>query len=114
MKPNRAGLLDAVLSLGVLAFMLILLPLLTGCNELKDWRDSQIKMSHDMVNAGKLIPPDPPISIPSKITNQLPWHPEFVAMNFTAEHGDVFITALSPDDTLKTCKWMFKACKGIA
>ena len=85
---------------------MMVLPLLGSCNELKDWRDSQIKTSHDLVNAGKVSPPATPINVPSKITSQLPWNSGFIVTAYTLGDEDVEIAVISPDDTRETCKWM--------
>ncbi len=105
-KPSRLRNIQMKHYSWVVALVLIVLPLLGSCNELAEWRDNQIKTSHDLVNANKLIPPDPPITIPSKIANQLPWKADFVAITYSAERGEVLITALAPEDTLITTKWM--------
>lgn len=86
--------------------LLLLLPWLASCNELKDWRDSQIRQSHSAASAGKLIAPAQPISIPASITKELPWDPGFVVVTFHESREGVAITALSPWDTLQTSKWM--------
>ena len=103
---SNTGRTKAVVGLGRLGLLLVVCALSVACNELKDWRNSQIQQSHSAASAGKLAAPAQVINVPTSLTNKLPWDPRFEVVSYSDTGGQFTLTAISPWNTLQTTKWM--------
>ena len=85
-----------------------LLLCLPGCQELADWRDAQIKTSHEIGEGSKITVPDPPIQIPDKLYGELPLEAEFTILSYNSngQSKDVTLAALINQELSDASMWL--------
>ena len=91
-----------------LLIMCFVLCLCSGCPRMQQLRDRQIATSHSLPQGDRVVIPDPPLSIPAQIKEQLPLDPQFQYAAYHASTGnsEISLTAVSPWDVTATCQWM--------
>jgi hypothetical protein len=87
----------------LLCFVLLLL---AGCDQLKAWRNGQVRQMHQLAQGSKVTPPAQPVSVPDSVKDELPLDPTFTVLSYSGSSGSATLTALSPWDGTKTAEWL--------
>jgi len=80
--------------------------LLSACNELKQWRNSQIQQSHKIAQGSSITPPAQPISVPDGVRKELPLDDSFTILSYSDSGDTVNLSALSAWDATTTAQWL--------
>jgi hypothetical protein len=96
------------LSLLLTVGLALTVTLVSSCDYIADWRDSQVDRSPMLAKGSRIDPPPKPVEVPGGLEDELPFNPTWTVLEYSDAGDNMSLRALSSQDAGATSLWLIQ------